>query len=142
MGHSHRKLPIWLMQTPPAQMAGISPHSSMSGEGISRQGQPSPREHLGALSQGAPQSGHGEHTPQQFCGGRNLSDTREIRMRDQEQRWGGGEVRISRLKTHWLGPASLPLPRGVTTWTSLEGTLLSEGSQMREHMLYNPRDVK
>lgn len=60
-------------------------------------------------------------------------------MWDQERGRGG---RISLLKTHWLGPASLPLPRGVTTWTSLEGTLLSEGSQMREHMLYDPRDVK
>lgn len=30
MGHSHLKLPIWLMQTPFVQMAGISLHSSIS----------------------------------------------------------------------------------------------------------------
>lgn len=30
MGHSQRKLPIWLMQTPLVQMAGISLHSSIS----------------------------------------------------------------------------------------------------------------
>lgn len=30
MGHSHLKLPIWLMQTPFVQIAGISLHSSIS----------------------------------------------------------------------------------------------------------------
>lgn len=42
MGHSQRKLPIWLTQTPLVQMAGISPHSSMSGEGTSVRGSLAP----------------------------------------------------------------------------------------------------
>lgn len=48
-GHSQRKLPIWLMQMPLAQMTGISPHSSMSGEGASHQGKPGPCPHPGNI---------------------------------------------------------------------------------------------
>lgn len=43
MGHSQRKLPIWLMQTPWAQMPGISLHSSMSAQSNSAAAQSSER---------------------------------------------------------------------------------------------------
>lgn len=42
MGHSQRKLPIWLMQTPLVQIAGISLHSSISAH----------REHLSPSQEG------------------------------------------------------------------------------------------